>query len=427
LLEASGQKCEIQGLLGSSAHGQVYHASSGGQDCALKWYFAPSATPERRSSLARLVQKGAPNDRFVWPMDIATCEGIAGFGSLVPLREPRFRALADMMSRLVDPTFLTLTTTALELADSFLRLHSLGLCYSDVSFDNIFFDPMTGDVSIGDNENIILDGEETPWTLGTPRFLAPEIIRGESGPSIASDLHALAVILFHMFMVHHPLEGRREREIACLDLGAMKKLYGTDPLFIFDPRHGANRPVAGIHNNATIFWNLYPGYVRDIFIRAFTDGLRNPAARVRESEWGSVLVRMRDQLFYCQTCGAENFIGPEGNLPGSVGEQKCWSCQEVVAPPLRLLVEEHAIALNRDTVLYAHHLDPDRLNDYSEIWAEVVPHPTRPHVWGLKNISTQTWTILPPSGVAVEVAPDRSVSLAPGLTIDFGKVEGAVR
>ena len=125
---------------------------------------------------------------------------------------------------------------ALELADSFLRLHSLGFCYSDISFGNIFFDPVTGEISICDNDNVAVDGEGISDVLGTPRFMAPEIVREEAKPNINTDLYSLAVILFYMFMVHHPLEGKREREIACLDLPAMKKLYGTEALFHFRPQ-----------------------------------------------------------------------------------------------------------------------------------------------------------------------------------------------
>ena len=423
-LQIADEEAEITGLIGSGGQGQVYHAMANGHEVALKWYFPHFATDEQRFLIERLVHKGAPNDRFLWPLDLADRKGVPGFGYIMPLREARFRGMAELMSREVDPTFLALTHTAIELADSFLRLHSLGFCYSDISFGNIFFDPETGEVVISDNDNVAIEGEGRSGVLGTPRFMAPEIVRGEAKPGIAGDLYSLSVILFYMFMVHHPLEGRREREIACMDLAAMKKLYGTDALFIFDPKHGANRPVAGVHNNATLFWNLYPDYMREAFTRAFTDGLREPAARVRESEWRSVFARMRDQIFYCQACGAENFLAPEDDP--AVKEHRCWSCQEVLIPPLRLVLGRHAIALNMDTVLYPHHLDANRRNDYSEIMGAVAPHPTRNNVWGLKNTSTQPWTVATPAGAAMEVVPGKSVSIVPGLRIGFGTADAMV-
>ncbi len=425
-LEMAGERCEIHELIGSGGQGQVYRTSLNGQECALKWYFPNNATPAQRTAIERLVHKGPPNDRFLWPLDIALCQGVPSFGYLMPLREARYRGMAELMSREVDPTFRTLTAVALELADSFLRLHSLGLCYSDISFGNVFFDPVTGEISICDNDNVAVDGEGMSGILGTPRFMAPEVVRNEAKPNITTDLYSLAVILFYMFMMHHPLEGKREREISCLDLAAMQKLYGTDPLFIFDPKHGANRPVAGIHNNATLFWNFYPDYVRDTFMRAFTEGLIDPAARVRESEWRTVFTRMRDQIFYCHKCGAENFLTSEGDLPSPLAEQACWFCHETTIPPMRLRLGSHSIVLNQDTLLYPHHLDVNRRNDYSEVLAEMVPHPTRADIWGLRNVSTQAWTSFPAAGAPIEVPPGKSISLVPGLRVRFGNIEGVV-
>ncbi len=43
----------------------------------------------------------------------------------------------------VDIPFSVATTLCMELAQSFLRLHSEGLCYRDISFGNVFFDPST--------------------------------------------------------------------------------------------------------------------------------------------------------------------------------------------------------------------------------------------------------------------------------------------
>jgi DNA-binding helix-hairpin-helix protein with protein kinase domain len=422
----AGERCEIKELIGTGNQGLVYRVVLNGQEYALKWYFSKCATKRQQAAVELLIQKGPPNDRFLWPLDIALCQGFSGFGYLMPLREPRYRGMAELMNREIDPTFRTLTHTGVDLADSFLRLHSLGLCFSDISFGNIFLDPDTGEVKLCDNDNVTLDGEGVDGVLGTPRFMAPEIVGGHSRAGVATDLHSLAVILFYLFMIHHPLEGRKEREIACMDLKAMQKLYGPDALFIFDPKHGANRPAPGVHNNAALFWNLYPSYVRDIFTRAFTEGLRDPGARVKESEWRTVFTQMRDQIFYCHKCGAENFLTHDGEGPAPVADPPCWACGEIPIPPMRLRLPTHSVVLNQDTLLYAHHLDEDRRNDYTEVMAEMVPHPQKPNVWGLKNISQQTWVSTGASGKGVEVATGRSVSLVPGLRIRFGNVEGTI-
>ena len=65
--------------------------------------------------------------------------------------------------------------------------------------------------------------------------MAPEIVRGEAKPTTESDLFSLAVLLFYMLMMHHPLEGKKESDIKAFDLPAMNKIYGLEPVFIFDP------------------------------------------------------------------------------------------------------------------------------------------------------------------------------------------------
>lgn len=90
----------------------------------------------------------------------------------------------------------------------------------------MFFDPDTGDVLICDNDNVSANGIDNSSVYGTPRFMAPEIVMGQAKPSRNTDLYSLAVLLFYMFMMGHPLEGKLEAEIKCMDIHAMNKLYG---------------------------------------------------------------------------------------------------------------------------------------------------------------------------------------------------------
>jgi DNA-binding helix-hairpin-helix protein with protein kinase domain len=425
-LEMAGERCEIRELLGSGGQAEVYRAAIQGRECALKWYYPEQATTGHRAGIERLLKKGAPSDSFLWPCDLALCQGLPSFGYVTPLRPARFRHLGDLLSRRVDPSFRTLTTVCLNLAEAFTRLHGEGLCYSRFCFGNIFFDPDTGEVCLCENDDVAAEGEDWKGGVGTPRFLAPELIARHTGPSAATDLHSLAVLLFYILMVHHPLEGRHETELNCLDLDAVRKLYGPHAVFIFDPKNLGNLPVPGLQDNALVFWNFYPGYVRDIFLRAFGPGLYDPQARIGENEWRGLFSRMRDQIYYCDHCGTENFLPDSGNLPGALPEQECWSCQESLPSPLRLRLVPHAVVLNQDTVLFAHHIDANRRNDFSQIMAEMAPHPSRENVWGLKNVSAATWNSFAPDGASVAVPSGRSVILMPGLRVRFGNVEGAV-
>lgn len=424
---ASGQVCAVDGFLGGGGQGEVYGAQLEGTPMALKWYFPHQATAAQRANLQVLIHKGPPSLHFLWPLELVGADGVAGFGYLMPLRDPRYKGIVDLMKRRVEPPFRALASAGLHLAQAFLELHAKGLCYRDISFGNVFFDPDSGDIQVCDNDNVTIDGMDSGGILGTPRFIAPEVVRGEATPNTQTDLFSLAVLLFYLFHIHHPLEGEREATIKCFDLPAMTRLYGSDPLFIFDPTDPSNRPRPGLHDNALEFWPLYPGFLREPFTRAFTVGLNDPHARVRESEWRATLAQLRDAIFYCGQCGDENFYDGEalrahGGQPGT-----CWSCQRPLTLPLRLKLGRDRVMLNHDTRLYPHHLDPQRRYDLSQPLAAVRPHPQKPGVWGLQNLSSAHWVMTTAEGVARDVEPGRSLALAPGVRIQFGQVEGEIR
>ena len=50
-----------------------------------------------------------------------------------------------------------------------------------------------------------------------------------------------------------------------------------------------------------------------------------------------------------------------------------------------------------------------------------------PIVWGLKNLSPVKWVMTAPDGTIRDVEPGRSVTLAAGVKVNFGPVEGEIR
>ncbi|MGK7874156.1 MAG: protein kinase [Xenococcaceae cyanobacterium] len=427
--EYSGLPCTVEQFLGSGGQGEVYRANLNAQPVALKWYFPQylSQDPNIRDRIETAISYGPPSDRFLWPMDLTSEPGIESFGYVMPLREPHYKGIIDLMKGRIEPTFRSLATAGFELADSFFQLHAKGFCYRDISWGNVFFDPDNGHVLICDNDNVDVDKTQSSGVLGTPRFMAPEIVRGEKKPSTKTDLFSLAVLLFYMLMVHHPLEGRKEAEIHAFDLPAMTKLYGTEPTFIFDPNDDSNRPVPGYQDNALIYWQIYPQFLQDLFIKAFTDGLQDPNSRVQETEWRRAMVRLHDSIIYCPHCKAENFYDVE-LLKASGGKlNPCWSCQEEIRLPARLRIGKNTIMLNYDTQLFPHHVDNHKFFDFSQPVAAVTQHPTNPKIWGLKNLSRDKWVTTTADGTVKDVEPGRSVTLAVGTKINFGKVEGEIR
>ena len=427
--ESSSLKCQVEVLLGSGGQGGVYRAKLGSQSVALKWYHPDYLQCDHflRERLQQAIAKGSPSDKFLWPVEIATKKGNSSFGYIMPLRPPEYKSIVDLLNRKVTPTIRTLATTGFQLADSFFQLHSKGLCYRDISFGNVFFSPKTGDILVCDNDNVDIDNQGKSSIMGTPKFIAPEIIAGESKPNKNTDLYSLAVLLFYLFYNHHPLEGKKEADTPCFDLPAQERLYGTEALFIFDPNDNSNQPVPGYQDNPLIMWNIYPQFFNNLFIQAFTEGLRDTNRRVQETAWRKAMIRLRDSIVYCPYCGEENFYDQDYLKDHNGKTQDCWSCKRDIILPARLKLDKNIITLNYDTKLYPHHLEGYTSYDFSHPVAEMTQHPTNPEIWGLKNLSDEKWVITNANGEIKDVPPGRTVTLDTKIKISFGKVEGEIK
>lgn len=429
----SGEPCQVERFLGGGGQGEVYRAKWSGGDYALKWYFPHTATREQNIALQKLIQHHRPpSDRFLWPLDLALAAGVPGYGYIMRLREARFKSLFDLVTQRIDPTYAALTTAAIQLVDSFHKLHADGLCYRDISFGNAFFDPATGEVLICDNDNVAENRSPVTGVLGTPDFMAPELVRMEALPSRQTDLFSLAVLLFYMFCNSHPLVGKRILAIRSWDYPARKRMFGEQPLFIFDPSDDSNAavprsldPYGEAGDNALATWPLYPQFLRDLFIKAFTSGVRDADhGRVTEGECKFTLGRLQDSLLKC-SCGVQNFFDPS-QLAGGRYQKTCWSCGQVPPLPLRLHVGRLSIVLSDDTRLFAHHLeDHSDFNAVAPV-AEVARHPSNPSVRGLKNLSSTRWVATTEGGTMKDVDPGKSIVLAAGTKIAFGRQSGEI-
>jgi len=419
--------CRIVDFIGGGGQGEVYRADLRGETVAVKWYRPALASPAQYKALDELIGRGEPSSAFLWPLDFVTKPRSNSFGYIMPLRGHRFMPMSDLMRRNVDPDARTLATIGYSLAEAFLSLHTQGLCYRDISFSNVFFDPGSGDVLICDNDNVTVDGSALGRILGTPRFMAPEIVRGEALPSSRTDLFSLAVLLFNIFFIHHPFEGVSEQRHKILDIAAMRAIYGERPVFIFDPDDDSNRPVPGPHQNALDLWPYYPKFFRDLFIRAFTYGVADPNnGRVRESQWRKAMVRLRDSVLQCNACGgdAESFWDASEPWSGV----SCWRCGKPFTPPLYLEFDTGARLLAMPGAqLWPHHITDIALYDFSKSVGDIVRHPSKPSVLGIRNASEQTWHMIKASGSTQDVVPNTSVQLVPGTSIDFGTSMAKVR
>lgn len=451
--------CNIEAELGSGTQGKVYSLiTPNNSSLALKWYFPSMATKEQFDILKSLIDIHPPSEKFLWPMALVENAEKPGFGYIMPLKDNRFKSFSLWLSRKIDPSFKVLLTACFEISQSFHLLHSKGFCYQDLSLNNLYFDPQCGDIRIGDTDNIIINGSEKGNVIGTPKFMAPEIITGNQLPNTHTDLYSLAVLLFYILFLNHPLEGKAESTIKSLDIPSMTKLYGLNPVFIFDPDDSSNIPDPIYHKNAIIYWNIYPEFFKKLFTKSFTKGIFDPQyGRVRETEWQVALLELRDMMYYCGKCGSENFLDPntlemlerkksitnfvnQGNMTSTILQNidyfkkrdfvpSCWNsnCKNINREIMYILIDDRKmIVLNYDTRIYIHHVDSSFGYDFTRIVAQITKHPNNDNLWGLKNFSEIIWKVKKTNSDDIEVFPNQSLLLAPDTTIDFGKTKGTI-
>lgn len=418
LSSESSNKYKVISLLGAGGQGEVYDVECGGKHYALKWYYKHMATSEQKAILDNLITKGSPDNSFLWPQDLIFKAYGEPFGYIMPLRPTNYKSIVDMMKRRAEPSFYALCRAAYNLTYGYQKLHAKGFSYRDISFGNLFFDPTNGDVLICDNDNVSANGIDNSSIYGTPRFMAPEIVSGKAKPSRNTDLFSLAILLFYMFMMGHPLEGKLEADIKCMDIHAMHKLYGTHPVFVFNPVDKSNRPVRGYQDNVLLYWDLYPQVIRDMFIDSFSVGLTSPNKRVTENKLLEIFANLMSCIVTCPKCGSEVFF--DESKAASQVAHICWNCGKKVPIPASIIIGRSRILLQKDAKLYSHHINADY--NMSTVVGSIVQNPNNPNIWGIKNESKENWTYIKPDGIQIPIAVGKSAAIVKDVKINFGQL-----
>lgn len=407
-------KIEVGGVLGEGAQGTVYRVLCNGEPKAMKIY-KPGALADPKAfyeNLVNNVTRGSPSSTFNWLLDVIepyqSKAGNTTFGYTMDLIPDEFVKLDLFFNKTMSfPSFRTAVDAALQITSAFRILHSIGYSYQDLSGGNFCVDPKSGRVLIMDNDNVAPDGMHT-GILGTPRFMAPEIVRGETMPCTNTDRFSLAVILFMILTNSHPLEGARYL-VPCLTPEVEQIIYGTEPIFILDPADKRNAPVRGIHKNIGRIWLSLPGYLRDAFTRAFSgELLHTPDLRLTEQDWEELLIRFRSDILPCP-CGSETFTW---NYSAPV----CEDCGRSLPPPpmLELGGCGYDMPLTPGAIVFRSQFGTANINAAAEAVLRVVANSRDLY---LHNISGKTLECITPSGRMVPVSHGEAVPVKKGLVL----------
>ncbi len=183
-------------------------------------------------------------------------------------------------------SFLTRLQICTRLARAVRRLHFAGLAHSDLSNKNVLIDPKGGDACVIDIDSLVVPGVAPPVVLGTPGYIAPEVVAGRAAPSIDTDKHALAVLVYEVLLQRHPLSGRKVHSTRSPEEDEALSM-GERALWVEHPSDHSNPPALPIKVPAA---RLGP-FLEALCRKAFVDGLHHPSRRPDAAEWESALYR----------------------------------------------------------------------------------------------------------------------------------------
>lgn len=411
-----GGEAKVLAEFGSGGQGTVYKVSYNGKEYALKWYHKGVFGGKEQAfykNLENNIQKGAPTGNFLWPLGITEVyNGV--FGYIMDIRPMGYYELTNFFvgskkqSQVRFKSFSAIADAAINIIQAFRELHNNGYSYQDINNGNFFINPSNGDVLICDNDNVSPFGENS-GIQGKQRYMAPEIVTG-GNPDKNSDRFSMAVILFRLLFINHPLEGKRSTP-PCMTKELERRYYGEEPVFVYDPKDDRNRPVPGTDKNLKTFWPIYPQYIRELFERAFShDVMLNKAPRVMEKEWLDVFIRFKASIVKCPHCKEETFIYEKG-------ENTCIECRKKINVPNAIRFNTVTVPLYPGTKIMTWLVDWSQ-NDTETILGQVVANPNDPNVFGIKNMSNVNWKINLPNGTQKPLASGAVVPIKEEFTIE---------
>ena len=412
-----GSTIEVVKHLGEGGQGDVYYVNYNGQPKALKWYKSAGLGQKPQAfydNIKNNITKGSPSPEFLWPQDMTDWTD-GTFGYIMDLRPDGYYEISEyMLTHQRFSSFKVAIDAAMHIVSAFRILHNNGYSYQDLNDGNFFINPKNGKVLICDNDNVAPD-RYVSGVLGKPRYMAPEIVMGKSMPNKLSDRYSMSVLLFIILCLTHPLEGKRWLDATGLTPKAQELLYGEKALFIMDEDDKSNGPDRKIHKNVLMVWGFLPAYVRDIFLKAFSQkALQNPNARPLELDWLKVLVRFRSEIISCG-CGNEIFAD-QGN------PCKCDACKRNANIPFRLEFSDYSIPGVPDARIYRCQLGTCNADEALMPVGRVFAKKDNPNLLGIRNLTQKSWKAFTPSGKEKRVAPDEVVPLIDGIVfqIDTG-------
>ena len=402
----------------AGGQGDVYHVTYKDKDYAMKWYCKHPddviGGPQYKIISRICGEENRPSDKIIWPLFLVTEEKPAigkRFGYLMELIPDNYYDMVDYFRIDGDPkavcfsSYHAMLNAGLNIAAAMRDIHIRGFVYQDFHPGNIVINPKNGDVFVVDNDNISVGGGLcTVW--GTKGYMAPEIHNSnyEVYPAMETDRYSLAVVLYRLFFIDHPLEGKAWEKYPLHTVKVEDYLYAEKPVFHFDPENDSNRPSELYALNAFVRWRAMPKELRNTFTRTFTKGLFHPLERPTEGEWVDVISKARDSLILLED-GREQFVNFDDIRTVPSGCLGMTICRNVWA--LYPGKEIYEMSVSRD------------YRQFAKVYADIV-YDKEKDCMMIRNLSDKEWRgFVSETKQLTVISKGQDYEIKPGVMIEF--------
>lgn len=433
--DLAGNKYTAIRRLGKGGQAKVWQVKrdSDKKDFAYKSYKTDDFNV--RSNIESLIAEGAITDQHgneltsvVLPLYIVEGEG-TGFGYIMELVDLKdYTTLPKAWNSHSVPNRMVICKIVQNMADFFVALHgTTGWCYKDINEGNIYFNVVTGDIKIIDNDNV---GPSSKVSIrGTHGYMAPEVVLGDA-PDERSDNFSFAVYIYRLLTYANPFYGKKVVDYCqkheVLEEDAARTVYGADALYIWHPANREN----SVEGNEQPGWNaqanLYrqlPNSVKKLFEKTFATNLSKErrAERTSDEEWRDEFASLEKTIMKCNRCGCLNFSG----------SSTCVGCDAPIhndKKPQQRVVRVKILSKDekvRETILYTANTRSDVI--FGDAISKNMPHvpffkllaSQTSNKVGIKNLSEMTWTVVLRSGKEVKCPFNTVQELEPGMILVF--------
>lgn len=395
---------------GCSIYTVDYPFENGTEKLILKWFRKNafgSYSADFYENAKQNVRIGSPSKEFLWLIDVTDWIDDT-FGTITEVIPDEYYPLTDfLMTKQKFSSFKIVVDSALYFINAMRLLHIHGLSYKGMDDGSLYINPMNGNILLSQTDYITPDGIDCGM-MSNPRYTAPEVVTNKSVPNALSDRYTMAIMIYMLFCLNHPMEGKRYL-VPCLTYSKQEELYGSNPLFMMDPNDDSNGPHPILHRNSIAVWNAFPKYVRDIFLKAFGEkALKNPSARPNEYEWLRVFTRFRSDIVSCE-CGNEVFA-----FQGQ--PCRCEECGNIINIPYSIDLQEYQIPVIKGSRIYKCQVGFHDVNESLKP-VGIVLKKSDSNEFGLRNLSDLPWKVVSKNGVSHVAAPKEVLLIKDGIVI----------